>query len=60
MAKIYLITYREQHTIMVSHGVDEETLCNVCLSQDPLDYYIKTCGARRDENGEFYIETTVK
>jgi len=58
MAKIYLMTYKEKNVIRVSHGIEEGTLRNICLSPEPLDYYIRTCGAKRDSDGtEYYIES---
>lgn len=52
------MTYKEKNVIRVSHGIEEGTLRNICLSPEPLDYYIRTCGAKRDSDGtEYYIES---
>lgn len=61
MSKIYLMTFWNEDilggTIMISHGVDEDTLQNIPLTQEPLSYYIKEIKAIFDEDvGEYYIE----
>ena len=58
MVKCYLMTYKENNTIMVSHGVREDNLRNICLSLDTLDYYVRICGAKQyiGLGGEYYIE----
>lgn len=60
MSKTVLITYRvpkDGNRLYVSHGIDVDTLQNVVLSQDPLDYYISKCGAYLDPyEGEYVIE----
>ena len=51
-----LMTYREKNTTYVSHGIMESTLKNVCVSPDPLSYYI-SIGAKMDYDlGEYYLE----
>lgn len=54
---IALILYSEKdkygHTRqVVSHGVDTNTLRNIVLSQDPIEYYIRECQAfKHPEHG---------
>jgi hypothetical protein len=41
---------------MVSHGIHEETLMDIPMPQEPLDYYISELGAKFDDSHEWYIE----
>ena len=55
------MTFRDEDvfggTLMVSHGINEDTLQNIPLAQEPLSYYINSIGAKIDEDvGEYYIE----
>lgn len=58
--KIILVTYKDpdkRSQVFVSHGIDTETLKNVVMSPEPLDYYIRYCGARLDQDShEYYLE----
>lgn len=52
---IILITYTEKNKLgrteeIVSHGIDSRTFKNVILSQDPISYYVQTCGAFKCPN----------
>jgi len=50
MVKIRLITYSANGQQLVSHGVEEDSLKNVCLPPEPLS----TFNPKRDGLG-FYI-----
>jgi len=57
------MTFRDKDlfggTLMVSHGINEETLQNIVMPCEPLGYYISECKAKMDDTGEFYISYTV-
>lgn len=61
MTKIYLSTFRDPEVFggnvtMVSHGINEDTLMDIPMPQEPLEYYINECGAKCDNFYEWYIE----
>jgi hypothetical protein len=54
---IILSTYKNERGVeIVSHGIDE-LLRTVILSNEPLDYYRRVCGARYSPGiGEWVID----
>ncbi len=61
-ARIILMTYKDpdrRNQVFVSHGIDTETLKNVVMSGEPLDYYIRHCGAKLDQDThEYYLDNS--